>query len=265
MGFLSLLSADKFGKRHTGVVRANPKYLKANIFPYDERVTSKDVADFCSSLVFAGMVVLGEFHGESYYLIVNFHKHQVINRVSKFSYIKGADKHNIVESFNSVSGACVGIEYSGTKVKVKVKEKVKEKEKVKGPHNLSFVSGNTFHLNAIYDLFPKKTGKKKGLDLLAEKIGTQAQYDSVLNAVKKYKNLVIDKPLDMVTGFGNWVEGERWTDELNEPDSGLSQDSILGAINLDEAAKNSDTPANEVFAKMYDLQMTDADADLSYI
>jgi len=109
----------------TGVFRGNYAYLKSNIFPYNDKITCKNIRELCKELVDSDLVMHGTFNGESYYLVKNFHKHQIINRPSKFCYIVGADKHNILELFDSVSTHTLLSE--GSLMKVKEKEKVKVK------------------------------------------------------------------------------------------------------------------------------------------
>ena len=64
-----------------GVVTADRKMLRANIFPYDD-IKVKDFDDWIKSLEITGMITMIEYDGKQYYAIVNFGKHQVICRPS---------------------------------------------------------------------------------------------------------------------------------------------------------------------------------------
>lgn len=105
----------------SGVCRANDVYLRNNIFPYNEEVTLNQIREALQELINSGVVVVSEYSGELYLYIVNFKKHQVINKPSAFRYI--TDDYGHVFS----SSVVVVEEQSHPKEK----EKEKEKEKVK--------------------------------------------------------------------------------------------------------------------------------------
>lgn len=71
----------------SGVCRANDVYLRNNIFPYDEGVTLYQIKEALQELINSGVVVVSEYSGELYLYIVNFKKHQVINKPSAFRFI----------------------------------------------------------------------------------------------------------------------------------------------------------------------------------
>lgn len=100
----------------SGVCRANEIYLRNNIFPYDD-LTLPQVKEAVKELCSSGVVVLLESSGERYLRIMNFQKHQTINKPSNFRYIKDSE----AECSSSV---VVVKEQSPPKVKEKVKEKV---------------------------------------------------------------------------------------------------------------------------------------------
>lgn len=62
-----------------GILRARPVYLKSMIFPYDE-FDVKDISAWIDVLYQKGLIYRYEVAGESYILIPNFLKHQVINK-----------------------------------------------------------------------------------------------------------------------------------------------------------------------------------------
>jgi len=68
-----------------GACRANPIYLRNNIFPYDD-ITIDDIKGGLNELSVSGLVELYECTGESYLLIPKFLNHQTINRPSDFRY-----------------------------------------------------------------------------------------------------------------------------------------------------------------------------------
>ena len=110
-----------------GVCRGDYILLRNSAFPYDN-FSIEDVKKMILNIKKIGLISLGRMNGDDLILTKNFLKHQQINRPSKFRYIEGSDKHNILELFGSLSTHDILTTDSLTKVK----EKVKEKEKVKG-------------------------------------------------------------------------------------------------------------------------------------
>lgn len=102
----------------SGVCRANDVYLRNNIFPYDENITLQQIKEVLQELINNGVVVVSEYSDELYLYIVNFKKHQVINKPSAFRYI--AEDYGHVFS----SSVVVVEEQSRPKVKEKVKENI---------------------------------------------------------------------------------------------------------------------------------------------
>ncbi len=106
----------------SGVCRAHPVFLKNQLFPYDEKVSKKNIEDSLSELVAAGLVSFIDYQGETYIYINGFAKHQQINRPSdhRFIEVEGDDYCQLIEQSVSNHGGIHG------KVKEKVKVNVKE-------------------------------------------------------------------------------------------------------------------------------------------
>jgi hypothetical protein len=106
----------------SGVCRAHPVFLKNQLFPYDEKITKKNIEDSLSEIVAAGLVSFIDYQGETYIYINNFTKHQQINRPSDHRFIEaeGDDYTQLIEQSVSNHGGLHG------KVKEKVKVNVKE-------------------------------------------------------------------------------------------------------------------------------------------
>ncbi len=64
------------------------RLLKAQCFPYDPDITPEHVSAWFELLCQAGMVREYEIAGQQYFEVVNFSKHQIINRPSQFCYPK---------------------------------------------------------------------------------------------------------------------------------------------------------------------------------
>lgn len=106
----------------SGVCRANNVYLRNNIFPYDEKITSLQIKETLQELINSGIVIVNEYSGELYLYIVNFKKHQVINKPSAFRFITEDYRHVFSSSVVVVD----------EQLRPKVKEKVKEKVNILG-------------------------------------------------------------------------------------------------------------------------------------
>lgn len=65
-----------------GVCKASPQLLKSEIFPYDEDLRAKQVAEWCDALVNARMIHPFEYNGERLYVIRTFRSHQKVERPS---------------------------------------------------------------------------------------------------------------------------------------------------------------------------------------
>lgn len=65
-----------------GVGRASPMLIKADIFPYDT-LRASDIESSLAKLASLGLILLYEIDEQKYYLVINFLKHQVINKPSK--------------------------------------------------------------------------------------------------------------------------------------------------------------------------------------
>ncbi len=72
----------------TGHGIADARLLKAQCFPYDPDITPEHVRVWLEQLCKAGMVREYEIASQQYFEVVNFAKHQIINRPSQFAYPK---------------------------------------------------------------------------------------------------------------------------------------------------------------------------------
>ena len=63
-----------------GVVRGNPAYLRAQIFPYDDNLRSGELNRWLDALVECRMLIPILWQGERYYVIRTFRKHQRTDR-----------------------------------------------------------------------------------------------------------------------------------------------------------------------------------------
>jgi hypothetical protein len=77
--FIALLShSDDYG-----TVRSSPALIRANAFPYDEKLTVEEVKQWLQEVLDQGLLVPFEYSGESFYHIKNFGKHQKVDHPSR--------------------------------------------------------------------------------------------------------------------------------------------------------------------------------------
>lgn len=67
----------------TGVARGNPAYLRSEIFPYDDDITTRDVSRWLELLERGRFIVRYEREDQTYLWVRGFAKHQRIERPSK--------------------------------------------------------------------------------------------------------------------------------------------------------------------------------------
>jgi len=88
----------------------------------------------------------------------------------------------------------------------------------------------TFDFDRLYDLYPRKLGKKKGVDRAKTQIKTQGQYEALRAAIKNYARYCVRKELQYIQHFSTFMNV--WTDWVN-PDPSLfkpQQDPKLSVI-----------------------------------
>jgi len=66
----------------SGVGRASPLLIKADVFPYDT-LREADIQKSLAKMENLGMILLYEREGQQYYFVTNFKKHQTINKPSQ--------------------------------------------------------------------------------------------------------------------------------------------------------------------------------------
>lgn len=69
------------------VVRANPNWLKNQIYPYKATLRLEAFSTWLARLIELEAIILLTYRGESFYFIRTFRKHQVVNRPSKVRHI----------------------------------------------------------------------------------------------------------------------------------------------------------------------------------
>ena len=78
------------------------------------------------------------------------------------------------------------------------------------------IYSSKFNFDLIYDLYPKKVGKKKGLEKCRSQIKTQEQYDNLHKSVERYKKHCIDEKTEsqFIKHFSTFMNS--WEDWIEE-------------------------------------------------
>lgn len=82
----------------SGVLKGNPKYIKSQLFPYDENLRLSELKSWIDALIENRMLVPFEHSGESYLYIRNFNVHQRVDKPSKTRNVSEAVLNEILET-----------------------------------------------------------------------------------------------------------------------------------------------------------------------
>jgi hypothetical protein len=141
----------------SGVGRANPKLIKADVFPYDT-LRDSDIEKSLAKLASLGLILLYEIDGQRYYFIINFKKHQTINKPTPSTLPLPLPEH-----------------YGSTTVALPPEEKRKE-DKI----NI----GDFFE--TLWSMYPRKEGKGSISKTQKEKL-LKIGIDEMTRAISRYK------------------------------------------------------------------------------
>ena len=94
----------------------------------------------------------------------------------------------------------------------------KDKEKNKNKNKNKICKNFHFDLDAIYEKYPRKVGKKRGMQKLQSIIKSQEDYDNVMQGVERYSKYCNDSKTEAkyIKQFNTWVNGEHWNDDIKQ-------------------------------------------------
>lgn len=67
----------------SGVLKGNVKYIKSQLFPYDDNIRANDIKNWIDALIDARMLIPFSYNNESYLYIRSFNVHQKVDKPSK--------------------------------------------------------------------------------------------------------------------------------------------------------------------------------------
>lgn len=198
------LLADDHGR-----LRGSGDWLKAMVFwsPLHSGVLVDDLLEELSS---ANVIVRYVVNGQRYIEIKNWTKHQKVDHPSK-PRIPGSDQGTILVSRYTVRE-------SSETLAPDLRSGPPTSDQDHRPPDSDSPSAHgvdepAFDFDAVYAIYPRKEGKKKGLQRCRSQIKTRLKYDALLTAVKNYSEHVIGRDPDKVKQFDTFIGC--WEDYVN--------------------------------------------------
>jgi len=211
-----------------GYGRASPTLLKADIFPYDVLKASEIEAGL-ANIAALDMIILYSVGGQSYYQVVNFKKHQTINRPTKSVFPRpdpsltehSLSTHGVLtESSLSTHGALTpNIKEEKIKEDKRKENNTKEKKSTDVDAQVWF--------ERFWTLYPKKTAKKDAIKAWSKIRPEQSLFESIIAGVERWaaseqwrkdNGQYIPNP-------ATFLNGERWNDECKAAASSAADKS----------------------------------------
>jgi len=148
-----------------GYGRANPTLIKADVFPYDT-LRAPDIEKGLASIATLKMITLYEVDGQQYYHVLNFKKHQSINKPQKSTLPKPGE--SLRDDYGNVTGT--------------LPPKRKEEKRIEENINIG-------DLNALFEsvwlAYPNKKGKGQVSDTQKKKLYAIGEIE-ILRCISRY-------------------------------------------------------------------------------
>lgn len=209
-----------------GIIEADARIHRANVFPHDEKVTVAMVQTWLDQLVANGFVVRFAWQGKTLLYCPTFATHQRLfpDEKARFAvtddFLASLSLDAGVPAQSSHSTVTVPSQYSDGTVQLHVEEKEKDLSKrdlasqsVNSAAN--FEARMSFDLPALFDQYPKQERRSVALAILGEKIRTQADYDAWQLAIRNYANRCRREATELkyIKSFKNFAgEWKDWRD-----------------------------------------------------
>jgi hypothetical protein len=196
-----------------GNCRAGDRYLASQVWQDSSR--SPRVAEVLRELRKKRRVELYDNGGERYVHIRNWAKHQRIDNAGR-PRVNGPD-HQDSTPWEGIRGDSP-----------RISEVRRSDQDLRPPTTTSFfpaaapldLVSSKFDFEVIYALYPRKLGRKKGLQRCRSVVTTQAKYDSLLVAVKHYAAFVAGTEDRFIKHFDSFMScWEDWVEPKSPPGS----------------------------------------------
>ena len=158
-----------------GVTKASLLWLKSRLYPFDEKVSIKDLEKWLNELCALKRIIKFSANGDEFYYLPNFLRHQVINRPSKTRYPEPSNE--ILE--HSLSDTGVFTDEIEREIEIEKKEKATQ---VELPEWLNKDLWKEFHKHRKAIKSPLTPhGEKLCLDDLRKLIESGYNQDEIIN------------------------------------------------------------------------------------
>ena len=206
----------------SGVGRANPKLLKADILPYDDTFRVSDFLKSLEKLSTLKLITLYEVEEQNYYYINNFSKYQTINRPTPSNLPLPSETSMNTDSIDT-HGVIIDNSVSNHELLTpNISKDNISKVKLNKDNICSFHS----QFEIFYNLYPRKTDKKKSQDkylsILKKSKNADEKASEILTGLKRYIDFWEKEKTDkqFIPHPTTWLNGERWNDELTTTPKG---------------------------------------------
>lgn len=186
-----------------GNCRAGDRYLAALVWQDSSR--SPRVAEALRELRRARRVEVYENNGERFAHVRNWEKHQRIDNAGK-PRVPGAEHENSIpwESTRGESPRVSAVRRSDLRPPTPTTDP--EIPAAPGGQSLPGLNPDLgFDFEAVYAAYPRKEGRKKGLQRCKAQITTRSKYDALVKAVANYAASVAGKDPEYVKHFDTFM------------------------------------------------------------
>lgn len=201
-----------------GVIEADPRVHRANVFPHDEKITAQKVQGWLNELIQNSFVVKFSWQGKELLYCPTFILHQRLFPDEQAAFNVSDE---LLESFKSnavlpAHSRHLNVTVPSQSMHSTVQEPVEEKEEVKVEEEEKKANFENFDFEPIYAGYPRKRGKDEGMQRLVKRITDRDAFDRFAKAVKQYARecrLERTEPSKMMywsTFVGTERDGEPW-------------------------------------------------------
>lgn len=200
-----------------GLIDADPRLIRANVFPHDEKVTAPKVRSWIDELVQHGFVIRFPHQGKTLLYCPKFSTHQRLFPDEKAVFNVSDELLEQLRN-DTVLPHCSDVvppqsSHSTVQVEVRVREEVKERVEEYLDQN------SNFDFESVYAFYPRKEGKAKGLQKLRARNWTEESFREFESAVKEYARKCRMERTDAkyIKHFVTFVgtdEAETWRDYI---------------------------------------------------
>jgi hypothetical protein len=245
--------------------RADPRLVKAAVWPIDDSVSPEEVAGHLDEMERRSMICRYESGGLAYLHVVEFGTHQRINRPTPSKLpdcsrqTHGALTEDAVTSINSsspehqVNGLPAGqdlftedsLSDDGTltegSLRARKEQGTGNREQGTKParraERVECGSDQDPDFTAFWDAYPRKVGKGQARDQWRAAIKRKADPKEIILAAERFRDDPARKakPIDKTCHPGTWLHGERYNDA---PESGASQNGTPAHDPWEQAWRN---------------------------